>query len=114
MAVPWTEGQRLRVAEVLTNFPVDSGLCDRAAAGVLPVARESDELAVARRCDPMHGIYVSPRRKWFFHVTVRTVEHYVDALSGPDGLPEVEYLLSRWEHPDGLAWRDLADEELAP
>jgi hypothetical protein len=114
MAVPWTDKQRPRIVKILTDFPVDSALCDRAAARVLPVARESDELAVARRCDPRFGIYVSPQRKWFFHVTVRTVGHYVDALAGPDGLPEAEYLASRWQHSDALVWRDLADEELNP
>lgn len=112
MAVPWTERQRSRVVSILTKYPLDSGLCDRAAARILPVARQSDELAVARRCDPMYGIYVAPERKWFFHVTVRTLGHYVDALAGPDGAPETEYLTSCWQFPDALVWRDLADSEV--
>ncbi len=114
MTVPWTSKQRPRVVKILTDYPADSGLCDRAAARVLPIARESDTMAAARRCDPMYGIYVAPKRKWFFHVTVRTVGHCVDALAGPDGLPEDEYLASCWQHPDALVWRDLADSELRP
>lgn len=114
MAVPWTDRQRGRIVKVLADYPIDSGLCDRAAARVLPIARETDELAVARRCDPLCGIYVSPKRKWFFHVTVRTVGHCVDALAGPDGLPEAEYLASCWQHPEALVWRDVFEGELNP
>lgn len=39
-------------------------------------------------------------------------QHYVDALSGPDGLEEEAYLQQYWAERDAIRWEDLSTDEL--
>ncbi|MEK7270838.1 MAG: hypothetical protein AAB215_07875 [Planctomycetota bacterium] len=81
---------------------------------MLPIAREVDGAARARRCEPRHGRFVSPKRLWLEHVTVLVRSHCVDALTGPDGEEEKSYLNNpaHWEYPDNLLWSDVPDDQL--
>ena len=112
MAVAWSAPQREVVAGVLGEFGLESGRCERAASRILPPAREVDQNATARRCLPLFGRYVSPKHKWFYHVNVLVASHYVDALCGPDGLDEDEYMLTHWPDRSAVDWHDLSDEEV--
>lgn len=100
------------MVQALTQFGEGSARCERAASKILPPSRELEEAAVAQRCDPQFGIYVCPKRKWFYHVNVRVVSHCVDALTGPCGAEEEEYLRAHWPDQDAVEWRDLTDDEL--
>ena len=56
-------------------------------------------------------------RRWFYHATVRAAWHYVDALTGPMGAEEAEYLGTYWADDAAFQWDDLTDsqlKELAP
>ena len=112
MAVAWSQPQRETVVRALEELGVDSARCERAASRILPTAREVDETAVARRCLPEFGIFVCPKRKWLYHVNVFASEHYVDALSGADGLEETLYLDRHWADRAAFRWEDLADDHL--
>lgn len=57
-------------------------------------------------------MFVCPTRRWFHHVNVFAIQHYVDALSGPDGLEEEAYLERHWPDRAAVAWEDLSDEVL--
>lgn len=111
----WSEPQRAVVVKALDEYGVESARCERAASLVLPPlppAREVDPTAVARRCLPLFGMFVCPRRRWFHHVNVFVAEHYVDALSGPDGLEREDYLERHWPDREALSWEDFSDVEV--
>lgn len=112
MAVAWSAPQRQVVVRALDEFGVDSARCERAASRILPPAREVDAAAAARRCLPVFGVYVCPRRKWLYHVNVRVSHHYVDALSSANGLEEDDYLDRHWPDRAAFSWEDLADDAL--
>jgi hypothetical protein len=67
---------------------------------------------MARRCSPLFGRFVCPKRKWFYHVNVLVTQHYVDALTGADGLEQEEYIAQHWADTAAFAWEDLADDVL--
>lgn len=52
MAVSWSELQKVVVIAALEEFGVMSARCERAAARILPPARELDPTSVPRRCLP--------------------------------------------------------------
>lgn len=112
MAVSWSELQKVVVIAALEEFGVMSARCERAAARILPPARELDPTSVPRRCLPNYGRFVCPKRRWFYHVNVFVEQHYVDALSGPDGLEEEAYLQQHWAERDAIFWEDLSTDEL--
>lgn len=112
MAVSWTKLQRPVVIDALDEFGVKSARCEKAAARILPLARELDPTSVARRCLPNYGRFVCPKRRWFYHVNVFVTRHYVDGLSGPDGLAEQTYLQQHWPDRDAIRWEDLSTDEL--
>jgi len=113
MAIAWSTQQEASVSRALTNHGLDTGHCALAAAHILPVARERDRNAVARRCDPCFGRYVNPTRRWFHHVAVTLEEHYVDALTDPPGLEAAVYMSKHWADAKAFSWKDLADKSLA-
>lgn len=104
--------QRERVVDALGQYGVESAQCERAASRILPPAREVHPAAVARVCKPAFGIFVCPKRKWFHHVNVFVAKHYVDALSGPDGQEENDYLDCHWRDRAAFIWQDLTDDAL--
>ena len=44
--------------------------------------------------------------------TFYVANHYVDALSGPNGLEKVEYLAAHWPDPEAIHWDILSDVDL--
>lgn len=112
MAVGWSERQEGVVRGALAEHDVDSGECALAAAKILPVALERDRSAVARRCDPNYGRFVSPQRKWYHHVSVRVEGHHVDALTGAPGLECDDYFSTYWSDTSAFSWKDLTTQEL--
>lgn len=112
MALAWSELQKVTVIAAPEEFGLKSARCEKAAARILPVARELDPASVPRRCLPNYGRFVCPKRRWFYHVNVFVMRHYVDALSGPDGLLEQPYLQQHWADRDAIRWDDLSTDEL--
>ena len=112
MAIGWNTSQKSRFKAALGQYDIDSALCARAANKILPVAREHDPEAVGHRCLPNFGRFVCAKRKWYFHVNVYVANHYVDALSGPDGLEKLEYLASHWPDSEAIHWDILSDTDL--
>jgi hypothetical protein len=106
------------VQAVLDAHPAESGRCREAARGVLPLARNVDELAAIAKLLPRPGLgwFVCPARRidarWSHHFSVRVCEHLVDALSGPDGTPAPSYLAQHWRYPEALQWVDPDPAEL--
>jgi hypothetical protein len=112
VAIGWTSDQRRRVAAILAKHPAESAQCATAARKILPVAREHDPSAVVHQLSPRYGRFVDPRRRWFYHVTVRAADHQVDALTGPDGLPTNEYAALYWPDAEAIRWEVLAEVRL--
>ncbi len=108
MSIEWTPGQRERVQALLTKHPVPSARCEAAARGILPIGRERDGTAQIWRLDPAEGRYVVPRVRlkfpWFYHLTVETEAHCVDALTGVDGTSRATYLDEHWTEVDAILW----------
>ncbi len=113
MAIEWAPGQRERVQALLTRHPAPSGRCESAARGILPIGRERDLNAQIWRLDPAEGRYVVPRARlefpWFYHLTVETEAHCVDALTGVDGTSRASYLDEHWTEADAILW--IAESE---
>lgn len=117
MSIAWSSEQLAKVTRFLKENDVSSSRCAVAAKKILPVAKELDPAAIARRCTPRFGIFVDPKRRWFYHATVRAAQHYVDALTGRFGTEEAEYLHTYWADSAALHWDDLTEsqlEDLAP
>lgn len=95
MSIDWSEIQRTAVEGALSRYPAESHECREAARLLLPIARERDAGARAWRLRPREGRYIVPMRSvgrdWFFHVTVETEAHCVDALTGVAGTPRAAY-----------------------
>lgn len=98
--------------EALEEYGAESGQCEKAASRVLPHARDIDGSSTARWCQPVFGIYVCPKRRWFHHVSVLVDDYYVDALAGPDGLETEVYMETHWADREAFFWADLADDKL--
>ena len=111
MAIEWSKTQRQAVAEILERCPPESGRCDEAAAGVLPIAHQRDPAAHTVRIEPAgDAIYLMPKAPlhgnwWHYHVTVHTERHYVDALTGCDGTPTEGYFEEHWKYSDPEAYQ---------
>lgn len=92
------------------RHPVQSGRCAVAARGILPIGRERDPRSLIWRLEPAEGRYVVPRVKldalWYFHVTVETDAHCLDALTGVGGTPRASYLDEHWTHSDAILWTE--------
>ncbi|HEY5957099.1 MAG TPA: hypothetical protein VIV60_11120 [Polyangiaceae bacterium] len=112
MSIAWSSEQLAKVARVLKENDVDSSRCAVAAKRILPVARELDPNAIGRRCTPRFGRFVDPKRRWFYHATVRAALHYVDSLTGPFGTEEAEYLQTYWADDAAFHWDDLTESQL--
>ncbi len=112
MAIAWTIEQETAVREALEKHGVASARCANAATLVLPVARERDAAAVARRCDPRYGRFVHETYRWFHHVSVCADAHYLDALTGPPGLESGVYMKTHWTDSEAFAWSTLTDAQL--
>ena len=114
MAVPWSELQRPRVAVVLHECPVESNRCVAAARRIVVIATETDPMAKARKLVPREGRYVAPKDKrgsrWYFHATVRTRDHFVDALTGVEGTALDSYFTTHWCYPELLDQHPLGEE----
>lgn len=114
MAIPWSNVQRRRVSRELARLPPQSGRCQDAARGILPVAREVDPSACGILIKPAgRARYVLPKvalagSPWRFHVTVQATQHYVDALTGADGTPIDSYFDEHWKYSEPEAY------EIAP
>ena len=113
MPIEWTSAQKHKVGRILRECPALSGKCELAAKRILPLARERDSAAKARRLVPVpgRGFFVNPRvslggARWFHHVAVNAERHYVDALTGVDGTEEERYLEEHWKYPEALMWRE--------
>jgi hypothetical protein len=108
MAIAWTPDQRRRVEALLARHQFDTGRCETAARGILPVGRERDPNAQIWRLEPTEGRYVVPRVKldfpWYYHFTVETEAHFVDALTGVDGTLRASYLDEYWTEAAAIAW----------
>lgn len=119
MAIPWSNAQRRTVGSALDKHPVDSGRCVEAAKLILPSALENDPDSEIWELWPAEGQFVLPRRsigaRWYFHATLETQDHYVDALTGVDGTPRVSYLNEHWQESDALRWirgsEEVSDDE---
>lgn len=107
MGLPWRTADRKTLDEAFRRYPAESGKCAALARVVHAVARSRDWEATglqirARGAAP----YICPKhpkvRVWFSHTLVRTREHHVDALTGPEGCQQGEYLSSYWYYPDVL------------
>lgn len=49
---------------------------------------------------------------WREHVAVRVAGHFVDALTGANGVTVSQYLATFFAHPDALTTANQSDEEL--
>jgi hypothetical protein len=112
VAFAWTPDQRKRVEAVLSKYPVESARCAIAAKRIHPIAIELDVDAEVWRCSPRYGRFVDPQRRWFHHVTVRVADHYVDALTGADGLSAAEYFVHHWPDEEALRWEALTSVQV--
>lgn len=109
MAIPWTTQQRKTVEKVLEDHPPKSNRCREAAELILPVAKQQDRKARILKILPAdRAPYVTPKIQldddWYHHYTTEVVAHYVDALTGADGMEIMEYRRERWVHPDGITF----------
>jgi hypothetical protein len=115
MAIDWSTSQRPRVGRILRDCPVESGRCRNAARRILPVASETDTVAQIWELWPTEGCFVLAKnpaaRGWYFHATVETVTHLVDALTGVEGTSYASYLEAHWLETDALEWRAIEPEE---
>lgn len=113
MTLSWLPAQRDKVSEVLDRYPAASNRCEAAAREILPVARELETGARARKLFPTEGRFLVPRggMRWWEHVAVHVQEHVVDALTGVDGTPEPSYLGQHYLYPERLVWRDWDENE---
>ncbi len=113
MTVGWPGRDRSTVQVILDEHPFDSGRCADAAREVLPIAQALDPGARAMKLEPASPArYLLPlniqlERNYYHHVTVRVVQHHVDALTGADGTPEDVYLVAYWQYPNALAWSEV-------
>ena len=114
VTIPWTSHQLQRVAAVLQQHPAASGRCAEAARDVLPIVRERDADARGRKVVPRNPFapFIVPLNvpgagRWRHHVTVETEDHYIDALTGPDGSAVEGYLAAHWQYPDALVLIDV-------
>jgi hypothetical protein len=110
MPISWSPPQREMVARVLARHPAESNRCGQAAREILPVARQVDAGARARKLLPLEGRFVVTKRpleqRWYQHVAVHAQEHVVDALTGVEGTPARSYLEQHWMYPESLDWED--------
>lgn len=116
LMLPWTPPQRQAVERALREHPPSSGHCATAARLILPHATTLDGRAAALVIEPMEGIYVEPARAhggrpWFHHVTVETLDHRVDAMTGVDGYDAADYLTAFFRHPIALSVRPVEDDD---
>jgi len=120
MAVGWNASQRREVETSLARHPHTSGRCAQAAREILPVAKALDPQAHALLVEPglAFARYVLPRHRprpeWHHHVLVEVLAHGVDALTGPDGHPLVDYLATYFDAPQAHRVRavDLGRDDL--
>lgn len=110
MPVSWSPLQHSQVTEVLRQHPAESNRCYQAARDILPVARQVDAGACARKLVPREGRFIVPkpplRVRWFEHAAVHVQQHVVDAVTGVEGTPERSYLEAHWMYPGSLVWED--------
>ncbi|HYO66099.1 MAG TPA: hypothetical protein VEU33_08455 [Archangium sp.] len=114
MTISWLPDQLKAVSEVLDRYPAESNRCESAAREILPIARELEETARARKLVPIEGRFLAPMRgvHWWEHVAVHVQQHVVDALTGAHGTPEPSYLGHHYRYPDRLVWRDWDEKEV--
>lgn len=115
MTISWLPAQLQAVSEVLDRYPAESNRCESAARELLPIARQLEVSARARKLVPVEGRFLVPKRgvRWWEHVAVHVQQHVVDALTGAHGTPEPSYLDQHYLYPDRLAWRDWDEKEVA-
>lgn len=108
MAIAWSPAQRKLVTRLLGVYPAISGKCVTLARKLLPIARERDRDALVWRLHPAEGRFVLPKtpagEPWYYHATVETEAHCVDALTGVDGTSRESYAEEHWKEPDALRW----------
>ena len=97
-----------------SQCPVESNRCVPAARRIVEIATETDPAATAWKLVPREGRYVAPKDKrgsrWYLHATVRTMAHFVDALTGVDGTALDRYFTTHWRYPELLDQRPLGEE----
>lgn len=111
MTISWLPAQLEAVSEVLDRYPAESNRCESAARELLPIARQLEVSARARKLVPVEGRFLVPKRG--VRVAVHVQQHVVDTLTGTHGTPEPSYLDQHYLYPDRLAWRDWDEKEVA-
>ena len=116
--LPWSPSQHRSVEQTLLEHPASSGRCAIAARAILPPAAALDSRATALLIQPMEGegIYLETARPyggspWFHHVTVETLAHRVDAMTGADGHDAADYLTTFFHHASVLSVRPVAEDD---
>jgi hypothetical protein len=112
VAIPWTDPDRLSVAQAIADHPIDSGRCAALARRVLAVAMPIDTNARGVQLKPRAPArWLVPKHPhvpyWSSHTLIETREHDVDAITGPDGHRADAYLEHFWHFPDRIDARTV-------
>ena len=119
MAVQWEEDEEEAVRGALRRFPVASGRCAALARVVFKEGSRRDPSTCGRHLRPRGAarfvlpIY-EPTPRWGSHTFVETHEHAVDALTGVEGCPAEDYLVTHWRYHEVLVVTDVDPATVDP
>ena len=114
MSVDWTGKERGEVTDGIKTYGIRSGMCAALARVVHRVATAGarDARGMQLRCKGA-ARYLLPRKPniphWGAHTYVETVEHAVDAVTGPDGYEAKSYVDDHWHWNDRVYERVEVD-----